>query len=143
MLKIKFFAVMCAALLLLTGCAPKDDFADYETVEYHPVENVSAATEFEEYDGNAESIAVLLSNNSDNQFELSDSIALEKNVDGEWRAIRIIKKEYTLIYHAVSAHTEEWKRFELKDYVELPLLPGQYRIWVGGGNKVPAEFTIK
>ncbi|MDE7362326.1 MAG: hypothetical protein K2N38_10380 [Oscillospiraceae bacterium] len=144
MFKRKFAAVLLAALLLLTGCAPKDDFDDYEFVEYPPVENVSARTEFEEYDGDVELISVLVTNDRDERFSFGYHISLQKDVDGEWRPIRIIKEEYDLLARYMPEHCTLPLRFDLNKYVKLPLLPGRYRIWVGNEiEKVPAEFTIK
>lgn len=40
-------------LLVLTGCAAKDDFDDYSVTENPPADYLSAETEFSEYDGRA------------------------------------------------------------------------------------------
>lgn len=152
MLKTKCASILCAALLLLTGCAAKDedsladydDFADYSVTEFLPVEFLSAETEFAEYDGNVEMIVVFLSNTADEEFHFDEWWRLEKEVNGEWKAIRFIKNlELDLLDRIMSRGTMDiW--CNLKEHVKLPLLPGHYRIWVGGDDeRVPAEFTIK
>lgn len=144
MLKIKFVSALCAAFLLLTGCAAKDDFADYSVTEYPPVEYLSAETEFAEYDGNVEKIWVFLTNHRDEAFHYDYWWRLEKEVDGEWRAIRFIKeREFDCLDRSMKRYTEHIL-CNLKDNVKQPLLPGHYRVWVGGGReRVPAEFTVK
>lgn len=155
MLKIKCASVFCAVLLLLTGCAAKDeddisvfsnydDFADYSVTEYPPVEYLSAETEFTEYDGNIEKIWVFLTNDRDEYFHYDRNWRLEKEIDGEWKTIRFIgERVYTLEASYIPRGTASIG-CELKDNVKQPLLPGHYRIWVGGGDqRVSAEFTIK
>ena len=152
MLKIKCASILCAVLLLLTGCAAKDedsladydDLADYSVTEFPPVKFLSAKTEFAEYDGNTQKIWVFLTNDRDEDFLFDYNWHLEKAVDGEWRAIRFIKeKAYTLEAHYMPRGTVSIG-CDLKEYVKLPLLPGHYRLWVGGeSERVPAELTIK
>ena len=144
MLKIKFLAVLCALLLLLTGCAAKDDFADYSVIEYSSVEYLSAETEFSEYDGSAENIWVYLDNNSDKEFHYDYWWKLEKKSNGEWKAIRFIKSIELDLADRSSGRGIIAIPCDLKDHVKQPLLPGHYRLWVGGeGNRVSAEFDIK
>lgn len=144
MFKIRYLVFLSAVLLLLTGCSPKDDFDDYEIVEYPPVENVSAKTEFDEYDGDTESIVVFITNDRDERFLFDYYISLQKDVDGVWRPIRIIKEVYDLVARYMSERSTMPLEFGLKEYVKLPLLPGRYRIWVGNEReRLPAEFTIK
>lgn len=144
MSKIKHLFFLCTVFFLLTGCSPKDDFDDYEIVEYPSVENVSAKTEFDEYDGDTESIVVFITNDRDERFPYGYYISLQKYVDGEWRPIRIIKEEYDLLARYMSERSTMPLEFDLKEYVKPPLLPGRYRIWVGNEReRLPAEFTIK
>lgn len=167
MFKRKFSTLLLAALLLLTGCAPKDDFednefdnsdnyelddfADYEVKELLPSENVNAKTEFSEYDGNTEMIKVTIANDTDHRLDMWDGFRLEKEVDGEWKAIKVYYDEVvdsTLMYRQMPERCTYTLEYELKDNVKLPLLPGQYRIWVCGvsgtdNEAVSAEFTIK
>lgn len=155
MLKIKCASVLCAVLLLLTCCAARDeddisgfsdydDFVDYSVTEFPPIEYLSAETEFAEYDGNVEKIWVFLTNDRDEYFHYDYWWRLEKEFDGEWRAIRFIgEMEGDLVDHSIPRGTASIG-YELKDNIKQPLLPGHYRIWVGGsGQRVPAEFTIK
>jgi len=140
----KLYVIMiCTVLMLLTGCSPQDDFADYK-FEFPPVENVSARTEFDEYDTDVKEISVELTNGRDELFSFDYCMFLQKYVDGEWRWIRIIKEEWDLLDPYMPEHSTGGCTFDLKEFVKLPLLPGRYRIWVGGSDgRVPAEFTIK
>ena len=142
MLKIKFAVVICVVLLLLTGCAAKDDFADYEFSEPPAVEGLTAETEFSEYDGDTEEIRVIVTNDCDTIFSFSEFFSLQKKVDGEWKPIKFGGK-LNLIGSDMPARSTAPITFVLKDHVKLPLLPGQYRIWVGDSDRVSAEFTIK
>ncbi|MDE6732781.1 MAG: hypothetical protein K2J77_07905 [Oscillospiraceae bacterium] len=144
MLKIKLAVVLCALLLLIAGCAAKDDFADYSVTEHPQIEYLSAETEFAEYDGNAEAIYVFLTNDRDEYFHFDYYWWLEKEVDGEWRAIRFIQdRALDLVDYSMPRGTVSiW--CELKDNVKQPLLPGHYRLWVGGDHgRVSAEFDVK
>lgn len=161
MFKRKFSSVLLASLLLLTGCAPKDDsadyelddFADYEVKELLLSEEVTAKTEFSEYDGNTEMIKVTIANDTDHRLNMWDGFRLEKEVDGEWKAIkRYYDKTVENVLLPLPSQMPErctyTFEYELKDNIKLPLLPGQYRIWVCGvsgtdNEAVSAEFTIK
>ena len=148
MSKIKYLLFLCTVLLLLTGCSPKDDFDDNEFVEYPSVENVSARTEFDEYEGDAESITVFITNGSDKGFPLRDGFLLQKKADDNWRSIKVYPKPQisTGVNVELPEHSEASVDVDLKEYVKLPLLSGEYRVWVGGMNSdkmVSAEFTIK
>ena len=140
----KITSALCAALLLLTGCAAKDDFADYSVTEYPPVEYLSAKTEYAEYDGNVEKIWVYLNNGSDKGFHYDYWWLLEKEVDGEWRAIRFIQDRVSDLLDRSSGRGTIAILCNLKDNVKQPLLPGHYRLWVGGDDgRVSAEFDVK
>ncbi len=146
----KFLILMCVALLLITGCSPKDDFDDHDHAELRPCENVAAVTEFEEYDGNIESITVFITNSSDKRFPLNDNFRLQKKVNDEWKAIKRYYDPESLIGDGTNRemleHSEGAVCINLKEHVKLPLLPGQYRIWVGsisGNRTAAAEFEVK
>ena len=134
MFKIRYTLVMFAVLLLLTGCSPKDDFDDYDHAELRPSENVAAVTEFEEYDGNIESITVFITNGSDKRFPLNGNFRLQKKVNDEWKAIKRYYDPESLISDGTNRemleHSEGAVCIDLKEHVKLPLLPGQYRIGV-------------
>lgn len=138
--------VLAALLLFMTGCAAKDDFAGHFAANYLPIEYLSAETEFAEYDGNAETVWVFLTNHRDEEFHFDYGWQLEKEVNGKWRAIRFIgpKREDDLLDRRMPPHDTTAIMCELKDNVKQPLLPGHYRLWVGRVNeRVSAEFTIK
>lgn len=140
----RFFALLCAALLLLTGCVPEpeDDFADYEFVEPPAVEGVTVRTELAEYNGNIEGIDVIVTNDRDERFFFGDSFTLQKSDNGSWRSIKTegIIKDYSA---AVLPRSPGRISVNLKDHIKLPLLPGHYRVWVGDYEKVSAEFDVK
>lgn len=144
MKKLKFAALLLAVLLLLTGCAPKDDFADYEFVEPPAIAGVTAQTEFSEYDGKSEHIIVNVTNDSNEYLDISfDYFSLQKDVDGIWRPISKYNNISSLMGFVCPPHTSRPARVILKDHVKQPLLPGHYRVWVGGENwDVSAEFNI-
>ncbi len=150
MYRIKSAALVCAVLLLLTGCAPRDDFSEYELPDFLPIENVTAETEFSEYPGDTETIYVFITNNSEEYFYCGDFFFLEKSVNGKWKPIKTSGVDLLLGY-TIPAHSEgNYCKASLKDFVKLPLLPGQYRVWVGSGDGtvessffIPAEFTVK
>lgn len=144
----RFFVLFCAALLLLTGCVsePKDDFADYEWVEPPAVEGVTAQTEFAEYDRNLKDLRVIVTNDSDEEFEYDSRIFyLNKKVGDQWKPININGSHYPInLGEHVSPHSiGEIRLREIEDHFKLPLLPGHYRIWVGDGEQVSAEFDVK
>ena len=146
MFKTKRAALLCAAALLLTGCAAKDDFADYSLDEPPQVDGISAKTEFAEYDGDTEGIRVFLTNDNDEPYSFDYNWQLAKRVDDEWKVIRFINEENAVIpldlYEMPRGTVSIW--CDLKDNVKLPLLSGQYRMRVGhSGERVPAEFTVK
>ena len=128
MFKIRYTLVMFAVLLLLTGCSPKDDFDDYDHAELRPSENVAAVTEFEEYDGNIESITVFITNDSDKRFPLNGNFRLQKKVNDEWKAIKRYYDPESLISDGTNRemleHSEGAVCIDLKEHVKLPLLPG-------------------
>lgn len=142
--KIKFTLALCAAFLLLTGCAAKDDFADYSVTEYPPADYLSAETEFSEYDGTVETIWAFVTTDRDEDFYFDYWWMLEKEVDGEWKAIRFTKETRDFDCAARSTRSTASIQCDLKGNIKQPLLPGHYRLWVGGDDgRVPAEFTVK
>ncbi len=142
--KTKHAAISFVMILLLTGCAAKDDLADYSAYDYPLVENISAKTQLTEYDGNVETIWVYLTNDRDEDFSYDYQWTVEKEIDGEWRAIRFIQDiSFDLADRSIPSRCTTDIPCDLKNNVKQPLLPGHYRIWVGGEeNRVPAEFTI-
>lgn len=149
MYKIRTAAFALLTAVMLTGCAPKDDLADYEFVEPPAVEGVTAQTEFSEYDGNTEVIYVTVTNDRDERLSFNNSFYLQKLVGDEWKPINV-GGDFPLLDRTMPAHAAGKVSVTLKDHVKLPLLPGQYRIWVGSGDGtyendilVPAEFTVK
>lgn len=101
--------VICAALaaVMLTGCSPKDDFDDHDHAVLQPCKNVAAVTEFEEYDGNIESITVFITNDSDKRFPLNGNFRLQKKVNDEWKAIKIYYDSESLISDGMNREMSE------------------------------------
>lgn len=146
MKKIILAASVLAFAMLLTGCAsaPVDDFADYEFVEPPTLEGVTAQAELTEYDGNTEKIIIMLTNDRDERFFFGESFVLQKRDNDKWRPLKIdgIIRD---VSYAVLPRSAGAISVLLKDHVKLPLLPGQYRMWIGSmdDEKVSAEFTVK
>lgn len=144
MLKKVCAAALAAVLLLLTGCSSGDDFDDYSVTERPPVENVSAKTEFAEYDGNTEMIRVFLKNDRNEMFYFDNHWWLQKETESGWKPIRFIKERSWTLESSRMPHGTIGITCNLKEYIKLPLLPGRYRLLVGGeGERVYAEFTVK
>ena len=137
-------AFVLISAITLSGCSPKDDFDDYSVTEHPPVENISAKTEFEEYDGNTEMICVFLTNDRNGEFSFDRHWWLEKETESGWRPIRFIKDRGWTLEISRMPHGTISIECDLSEYVKLPLLPGRYCLWVGGdGGRVSAEFTVK
>lgn len=148
MIKIKLAAVLFVVLLLLTGCTHKDDFADYVFSDYPPIENITAETEFSEYDGNTAVINVTVTNDSDNAFRYGDKYYLQKFADDEWKSISTggFMVQAVLLNKEISEHSVGSIEVKLEDHINFPLLSGKYRVWVGyeeDEEYVSAEFTVK
>ena len=141
----RFFALFCAVLLLFTGCVsePKDDFADYEWVEPPAVEGVTMRTEFPEYNGDLETISVMVTNDRDERFGFNWTFSLQKMVQDEWKPIKVSYDRLTLEVNNMLPNTSGTIMLDLKNHVKLPLLPGHYRIWIGTREQVSAEFDVK
>lgn len=150
MCRLKFTALVCALLtaVMLTGC---DDFDYYEFIDYLPVENVTARTEFPEYSGDVEKITVIVNNDRDVKFACGSDqpFCIQKWSNEKWRPIKS-GGAYHPTANFLYEHSESKVNVVLKDHVRLPLLPGRYRVWVGSFEgdyeyieAVPAEFTVK
>lgn len=149
MFKIKYMAFLCAALLLLTGCARRDDFGDGFASEFTPAEAVTAKTEFPEYDGNVEEIKLIITNDGSEEWDYNVVFHLEKYDEdmGGWRNIKFSDKmTWTLLACGISPSETVTVPIPLKGNYKQPLLPGQYRVVKHGSNyneAISAEFKIK
>lgn len=149
MMKTKLIAALCAVLMLLAGCAAKDDFIDVERPQPVIAENVEMSTEFSEYDGEVEKIYATVKNNGNKNFTHGSYYFLQKLDGNEWRYLGVSGR-FDLLAKMTEPGNDSVGIFQLKDHVKLPLLPGKYRIgwWSTDENDAPeptpvAEFTVK
>lgn len=90
--KKKLAALSCALLaaVMLTGCddsRPKEFYSDADYPEQVVAEDVTATTEFPEYDKHVKSINVTIVNDGYTDFDFGERYTLQKLEDGEWRDI--------------------------------------------------------
>lgn len=140
------------AIATLTGCnnyKSKKFFSDASFSEQKIAENVTITAEFQEYDKNVEEIKLTVANNGDDIFASGEQYRLQKMENDEWRDVAV-QGRFTAIAYIYEPSTVCSYIAVLKDHVELPLLPGEYRIGVGfdpypDDNDLIsyAEFTIK
>lgn len=149
-MKKHIITLFICAILLLTGCANrKDDFISIDRPQPIIAENVEMATEFPKYDGNTEIIYAPLKNNGNKDFTHGSYYFLQKLDGDEWRYLGV-SGNFNALLAVIEPGEDTLERFELKNHVELPLLPGEYRIgwWSTDENDnlkpTPvAEFTVK
>ncbi len=144
MRKIKLAASVCALLaaVMLTGCdnsRPKKFYSDADIPEQVIADDVTASTEFPEYDGDVERINVTIVNDGDTDFSFGKQYSLQKMEDGEWRYI-VVSGAFTLLEYSCKASETNDHTFDLKDHVKLPLPSGSYRIGIGFSPH-PNEFA--
>lgn len=143
----KLFPLLCAVLLLFTGCAyddPMDGFFTRSKLKYETVENVVIETEFPEYPGYAPQIAVNITNNSSDDFLYEVVFQLQKEDNGKWRDLRN-SGTYVLQQMTVPANSSSRHTVFLKGH--FPHLPdGNYRIGIGTAEPSKyawGEFAVK
>ncbi len=149
-------ALVVCVTILLTGCAGKkdnfikDNFISVDRQQPVIAENVEMTTEFPEYDGNTEIIYAPLKNNGNEDFTHGSYYFLQKLDGDDWRYLGV-SGNFNLLQAVIKPGEDALGRFQLKDHVKLPLLPGRYRIgwWSeatedGSIEPTPvAEFTVK
>lgn len=140
---------LCAAVMTSVGCktTPKDNYVTGDYSQPIIAENITMETEFSEYDGSTEVIRATIVNNSDKEFGYGALFFLQKLDGEEWRFI-VVQGLFQAWAGAVSPSKDCKVRFELKDHVKLPLLPGTYRVgfptgYEGASPTPVAEFTVK
>ena len=143
----RFFALFCAMLLLLTGCAyddPMDGFFTRSKLKYETVENVIIETEFPEYPNYTPQIAVNITNNSSDDFLYEYVFQLQKEENGKWRDL-INSGTYAQQKITVPANSTGKHTVFLKGH--FPLMPdGNYRIGIGTAEPSKyawGEFAVK
>lgn len=150
-------AAICVMSFTLPGCSQRSDnfidFAKYDiSMPDGPeiAQGIEMTTEFPEYDGNVDEIVLLITNNSDEDFEFGKYYILQKLDEGEWKYIWVFG-QFTLLTFIYPPSLSTTRTIKLKDHIEQPLLPGRYRIGIGDiemdlsirGALAFAEFTIK
>ncbi len=152
--KMKLAVTVCALLaaVMLSGCnkyRPKTFYWDADIPEQVISEDVTAKTEFPEYDRRVKKIKVIATNNGDEDFFFGERYSLQKLEDGEWKYI-FVGGIFPAIGRIFPASETSDHTFSLEDHVKLPLPSGSYRIGVGftaspnEHNRIAyAEFTVK
>ncbi len=152
--KMKLAVPACAlfAAVMLSGCnkyRPKKFYSDAVVPEQVISEDVTAKTEFPEYDRHVKKIKVIATNNGDTDFFFGEQYSLQKLEDGEWKYI-VVGGIFPAIGRIFPASETSDHTFSLEDHVKLPLPSGSYRIGVGFepypmefDRIVYAEFTVK
>lgn len=145
------FVMLFGAVLTAVGCGkaePTDNFVAYYVPQPRIAEDVVMETEFPEYDGSTEIIYATIKNNSDSDYGYGERFDLQKLDGEEWRYIGVFGM-FKAWGGLIPPSQDCVVRFELKDHVKLPLLPGKYRIGFPSDqeyNEEPtpvAEFTVK
>lgn len=151
---IRLAASACALLatMMLAGCddsRSKKFFSDLDYPEQVISEDVTAKTEFPEYDRDVKKIKVIAANNGDMEFVFGEQYTLQKMEDGEWKYIAV-QGRFTAIERVFPASKTSDYTVNLEGHVKLPLLPGSYRIGLGFdpypneySRIVYADFTVK
>lgn len=147
MKRIKLFLSICVlvTVTMLSGCG-KNESEDIFATASLPVlkisEDVTATTEFPEYNSDTEEIIIYLVNSGESDFELSDHFRMQKMENDKWRDLAV-EGIFGLYSLAVPAGDEDYRyRVVLKDHVQLPLPPGEYRIGVGDQLYITEDYLI-
>ncbi len=153
----RIMLIICALLtaVTITGCASKRQFYSDYIPDQKVDEDIIVTPEFQEYDKNDESISVLVTNNSDEDFVVGSKFFLQKKEDGVWRNISVTGA-FTLLAYSYPASSKDTRYIAvLKDHVLQPLPDGTYRIalsdapftedtnYKNGRLAFSSEFTVK
>jgi len=137
-----FFLCLTVLFLLLTACSQTTDkkLTDKSSEQNFPSskDGVTLMTEKEQYTTSADTITVMIENNSSNEFTTGTHLFLEKKVDGIWYEFPYKVNEFT---EAAMVHVPgETSAMALSvDELKYELNPGEYRATVGG---LAAPFEV-
>lgn len=136
--------LLCVLTAFAAGCAKNDDFnTTRDVTDPEFAESVSMTTEFPEYDGNISDIKVTFTNNGDKDFSFGDQdFDLQKETGESWRYLNTSGSITAMACVIKSGSTQSYT-FHIGDYVKTPLSAGTYRLIVGEGKCVCAEFKVK
>lgn len=152
--KMKLAVPACALLaaVMLSGCnkdRPKKFYSDADFPEQVISEDVTAKTEFSEYDRQVKEIKVIVANNGDTDFYFGEHYSLQKLEDGEWKYI-VVGGNFNFTLCGFPASETSDYTVNLDGHVKLPLPSGSYRIGLGFepypeeyDRIVYAEFSVK
>ncbi len=149
MYRIKSAALVCAVLVLLTGCAEKETRKYYAIDEskYTLLDFIEIKTEFSEYEsGSLKELKYTITNNGSDMLWFGYAFELHKFDDesGEWKGVMFDKDTYFFqIAFGLSPSESVTRTIELEKMFDLPLPTGRYRLRkIEGGGYSDAEFTI-
>jgi len=125
------------------SAAQEDDFTTRERPEPEFEEGVVMTTEFAEYDKNLEKITVTITNNSDIEFGFNgQDFSLQKDTGESWRYLSVsgsINASCQIVRPGESGSCTVY----VSEHIKTPVSAGTYRLLLGEGKKVSAEFTVK
>lgn len=147
MKKIKFVLIallLCVITAFAVGCAKQEDnFTTRETAEPEFAEGVVMTAEFAEYDKNLEKITVTITNNGDVDFGFNgQDFSLQKDTGESWRYLSAsgsINGSCQIVRPGESGSCTVY----VSEHIKTPVSAGTYRLLLGEGKKVSAEFTVK
>lgn len=147
MKKIRFVLIallLCVMTALAVGCAKQeDDFTTRERPDPEFEEGVVMTTEFAEYDKNLEKITVTITNNSDIVFGFNgQDFSLQKDTGESWRYLSVsgsINASAQIVRPGESGSCTVY----VSEHIKTPVSAGTYRLLLGEGKKVSAEFKVK
>lgn len=147
MKKIKFVLIallLCVITAFAVGCAKQEDnFTTRETAEPEFAEGVVMTAEFAEYDKNLEKITVTITNNGDVDFGFNgQDFSLQKDTGESWRYLSTsgsINGSCQIVRPGESGSCTVY----VSEHIKTPVSAGTYRLLLGEGKKVSAEFTVK
>lgn len=136
--------ILCVAAAFAVGCAQQeDDFTTRERPDPEFEEGVVMTTEFAEYDKNLEKITVTITNNSDMEFGFNgQDFSLQKDTGESWRYLSVsgsINASCQIVRPGESGSCTVY----VSEHIKTPVSAGTYRLLLGEGKKVSAEFTVK
>lgn len=137
--------LLCAVTAVSAGCARSDDFnTTREATEPELAKSVTMTTEFPEYDKNVGDIKATIANNGDTYFSFNEqSYSIQKDTGESWRYLNSSVTSVNALARVIEPGATGDVTFSVGEDFKMPLSAGKYRLLVGEGKMVCAEFTVK